>query len=99
MSPPFNRREALFATASALVIEWATDRGAASATTIKGALPWSPQSASPPQGATPGPWRFFTPAEGAAVEAFVDRLIPADDLTAGGKDLGCAVYIDRQLAG
>jgi gluconate 2-dehydrogenase gamma chain len=33
------------------------------------------------------------------VEAIVDRLIPADELTAGGKDLGCAVFIDRQLAG
>jgi gluconate 2-dehydrogenase gamma chain len=35
------------------------------------------------------------------VEAIVDRLIPADELTLGlgGKDLGCAVFIDRQLAG
>jgi gluconate 2-dehydrogenase gamma chain len=47
----------------------------------------------------PGPWQYFTADEAAAVEAFVDRLIPADDLTPGGKDLGCAVFIDRQLAG
>jgi len=29
----------------------------------------------------------------------VDRLIPADHLSPGGKDAGCAVFIDRQLAG
>ncbi len=41
----------------------------------------------------------FHAAEAATVEAFVDRLIPADDLSPGGKDCGCAVFIDRQLAG
>jgi gluconate 2-dehydrogenase gamma chain len=33
------------------------------------------------------------------VEAFVDRLIPPDPETPGGKETGCAVFIDRQLAG
>ncbi len=33
------------------------------------------------------------------MEAFVDRLIPPDPQTPGGKDIGCAVFIDRQLAG
>jgi gluconate 2-dehydrogenase gamma chain len=42
---------------------------------------------------------FFAPEEGAAVEALVDRLIPSDPETPGGKDCGCAVFIDRQLAG
>ena len=37
--------------------------------------------------------------EAATVEAFVDRLIPPDPQTPGGKDIGCAVFIDRQLAG
>ena len=46
-----------------------------------------------------GTWIFFDPAEGAAVEALVDRLIPPDPDTPGGKDAGCAVFIDRQLAG
>jgi gluconate 2-dehydrogenase gamma chain len=44
-------------------------------------------------------WHFFTPEEGAAVEALVDRLIPPEADTPGGKDAGCAVFIDRQLAG
>src|SRR6516165_10997218 len=47
----------------------------------------------------PGPWVYFTPEEGAAIEALVDRLIPPDPQTPGGKDAGCAVFIDRQLAG
>ena len=98
MSPPFNRREALFATASALVIEWATDRGAASATTIKGALPWSPQSASPPQGSDAGRLAVFHARGSERVEAIVDRLIPADARRRAER-IGCAVFIDRQLAG
>src|SRR4051812_13049934 len=66
---------------------------------ISGAMPWMPGQASPPQPWRPGPWLFFTADEAATVEAAVDRLIPPDDHTAGGKDAGCAVFIDRQLAG
>ena len=42
---------------------------------------------------------FFTADEAAIVEAAVDRLIPPDERGPGGKDAGCAVFIDRQLAG
>ena len=42
---------------------------------------------------------FFTSDEATLVEAAVDRLIPPDDRGPGGKDAGCAVFIDRQLAG
>jgi len=62
-------------------------------------LPWRPFAGDPPEEVKPGPWLFFTPQEAAAVEALVDRLIPADSETPGGKDCGCAVFIDRQLAG
>lgn len=72
---------------------------AAPAAIVRGGLPWKSGSADPPTPVTPGGWYFFTPQEAAAVEAFVDRLIPADPETPGGKDCGCAVYIDRQLAG
>jgi gluconate 2-dehydrogenase gamma chain len=44
-------------------------------------------------------YTFLTPPEAAFIEAAVDRLIPADDLTPGGTDCGVAVFIDRQLAG
>jgi gluconate 2-dehydrogenase gamma chain len=66
---------------------------------IKGGLPWTSDPSGPPQPVTAGPWHYFTDREGADVEALVDRLIPADPETPSGKDLGCAVFIDRQLAG
>lgn len=69
------------------------------AQSISGVLPWQPFAAEPPTPIGPQGWVFFTPAEAAAVEAIVDRLIPADDLSVGGKEAGCAVFIDRQLAG
>jgi gluconate 2-dehydrogenase gamma chain len=69
------------------------------AAVVEGELPWTPGQADPPQPAAPGAWQYFTPAEGATVEALVDRLIPPDPETPGGKDSGCAVFIDRQLAG
>ncbi|MDF3811301.1 MULTISPECIES: gluconate 2-dehydrogenase subunit 3 family protein [Rhodopseudomonas] len=62
-------------------------------------MPWDPGSATPPIQVRPGPWVFFTAQEAALVEAVVDRLIPPDDRGPGGKEAGCAVYIDRQLAG
>src|SRR5580658_3753945 len=73
--------------------------GVARASIIQGGLPWKPGSADPPVRVTPGGWKYFTAQEAAAVEAFVERLIPADDLSPSGKDCGCAVYLDRQLAG
>ena len=73
--------------------------GAARAALIKGGIPWQPGAADPPDIVAPGGWRYFTPQEASLVEALVDRLIPADDLSPGGKESGCAVYIDRQLAG
>lgn len=90
-----NRRRLLGSSAVALLLSSGGVRGAI----IKGGLPWKPGSADPPTAVTPAGWRYFTPQEAATVEAFVDRLIPPDPETPGGKDAGCAVYIDRQLAG
>lgn len=91
------RRRTLLAGISSLVFGFLT--GKARAVTIAGALPWSPGAAAPPAQAHPGPWLFFTPEEASAIEVLVDRLIPPDEKTPGGKDAGCAVFIDRQLAG
>jgi gluconate 2-dehydrogenase gamma chain len=71
----------------------------ADARTIAGALPWQQDAGTPPNLVTPSLWKFFTAEEGAAIEALVDRLIPPDPQTPGGKDAGCAVFIDSQLAG
>jgi gluconate 2-dehydrogenase gamma chain len=69
------------------------------ALTVTQGLPWTAGSARPPALVRPGPWMFFTADEAATVEAIVDRLVPADELGPGGKVAGCAVFIDRQLAG
>jgi gluconate 2-dehydrogenase gamma chain len=69
------------------------------ATVISGGLPWTPNAGNPPVPVRPGPWHYFTSDEGRAVEALADRIIPPDPQTPGGKDSGCAVFVDRQLAG
>jgi gluconate 2-dehydrogenase gamma chain len=88
------RREVLAALALAL---GAPVRGQAAI--LHGALPWMPEQTEPPQPVSPEGWRYFTADEAATVEALVDRLIPPDPEFPGGKDAGCAVFIDRQLAG
>jgi len=94
---PRHLRRELLAGISTLVVGLLA--GKAHARTIKGALPWSPGAAAPPAEVHAGPWCFFTPEEASTVEALVDRLIPPDEKVPGGKDAGCAVFIDRQLAG
>jgi gluconate 2-dehydrogenase gamma chain len=69
------------------------------ASTIHGHVPWAPFPSSAPEFERPGPWIFFTADEAGAMEAIVDRIIPPDPQTPGGKDAGCAVFIDRQLKG
>ncbi|PIT01967.1 hypothetical protein TSA1_15220 [Bradyrhizobium nitroreducens] len=44
-------------------------------------------------------YQFFDLNEVAFIEAFVDHLIPADELSPSGTELGVTIYIDRQLAG
>src|SRR5439155_4172076 len=84
-SPGVSRRELLITTAISLIFSTTS----ASALDVKGSLPWSANAGKV----------YFTAEEGAAIEALVDRLIPPDPQTPGGKDAGCAVFIDRQLAG
>jgi gluconate 2-dehydrogenase gamma chain len=94
-SPLLSRRSLLASTAALLIAGTAGAR----ARTLFGGLPWEPGAANPPPQVRPGPWMFFTSDEAALIEAAVDRLIPPDDRGPGGKDAGCAVFIDRQLAG
>jgi gluconate 2-dehydrogenase gamma chain len=41
----------------------------------------------------------LTPAQRKTLEAFIDRLIPSDDLGPGAVEAGAQIYIDRVLAG
>ena len=56
------------------------------------ALTLSAQQAPPPKTA-------LTPAQMKTLEAFIDRLIPSDDLGPGAIEAGAQIYIDRVLAG
>jgi len=94
MSDGIRRRDVLTGAALALV-----GGAAARAGVIKGQLPWRPDEASPPPRVEPGPWQFFTAEERPTIEALADRIIPSDPQTPGGKDAGCVVFLDRQLAG
>jgi gluconate 2-dehydrogenase gamma chain len=58
----------------------------------------APGSADPPAVVSPDGWKYFTPQEAATVEAVVDRLIPPDSETPGGRECDCAIFIDRQAA-
>jgi gluconate 2-dehydrogenase gamma chain len=89
------RRELMLTTATTLLFS----TNSVLAGVVRGSLPWEQNAGTPPTEVRPGPWTYFTAEEGAAVEALVDRLIPPDPQTPGGKDAGCAVFIDRQLAG
>jgi gluconate 2-dehydrogenase gamma chain len=55
-----------------------------------------PQAAAP--ASQPG-YAFLNIEEAAFVEALVDHMIPADDLSPKGTDIGLNIYIDRALAG
>jgi gluconate 2-dehydrogenase gamma chain len=75
--------------------------GAAAATA---SLPDSAQAQQPaaaaPAAAPAGPaYSFLNLDEAAFVEALVDHMVPADDLTPKGTDIGINIFIDRALAG
>lgn len=86
---------------SALALAAASTLPVARAEVISGGQPWEPGKASTPALAAPrqGGLAFFTQAEFDTAGAMADRLIPADALSIGGKEAGCATFIDRQLAG
>jgi gluconate 2-dehydrogenase gamma chain len=87
-------RRSLLATAALLI----TTSGV-SARVVTKVLPWKPNEAYPVTPVVPGSYLFFTANEAAIVDAFVDRLIPTDELGPGAKHAGVTTFIDRQLTG
>jgi gluconate 2-dehydrogenase gamma chain len=73
--------------------------GAAAATATPAVI--APQSAQAQQPAAPPPatYAFLNLEEAAFIEALVDHMVPADDLSPKGTDIGINIYIDRALAG
>jgi gluconate 2-dehydrogenase gamma chain len=88
----FNRRELLVGGASLASIP-------AEGRTIRGDVPWAPATANAPRAIEPGGYKFFSAEEAAFIEAATARLIPADDLGPGAKEVGVPTFIDRQLEG
>jgi gluconate 2-dehydrogenase gamma chain len=77
--------------------------GSAAAATATVSLPQgadAQQPAATPAAApaTPG-YAFLNLDEAAFVEAVVDHMVPADELSPKGTDIGINIYIDRALAG
>lgn len=76
--------------------------GAAGAALATGLTACSPEAATT-AAAAPAPepqvWLTLNATEAAFISAAVDTLIPADELTPSGTEVGLAVFIDRQLAG
>jgi len=74
--------------------------GGAAAATATVNLPQVAEAAQQSAAATTGAgYTFFNPDEAAFIEALVDHMIPADELTGKGTDLGLNIFIDRALAG
>src|ERR1700738_835737 len=59
----------------------------------------APAPAAPAATQQASGYTFLNIAEAAFVEALVDHMIPADEISPKGTDLGVNVYIDRALAG
>lgn len=53
----------------------------------------------PPLASRPEAYSYFTAPESAFMEAAVERLIPTDAHGPGGREAGCAYFIDQQLVG
>jgi gluconate 2-dehydrogenase gamma chain len=87
-------RRSLLASAALLITT-----GGVSARVVTRVLPWDPNEAYPVMPVKPGGYLFSTAEEAAIVDAFVDLLIPSDDLGPGAKDAGVTTFIDRQLTG
>jgi gluconate 2-dehydrogenase gamma chain len=78
--------------------------GGAAAATATVSLPQGAQAQQPAAAAAaaaPAPegYSFLNLDEAAFVEALVDHMVPADNLTPKGTDIGINIFIDRALAG
>jgi gluconate 2-dehydrogenase gamma chain len=72
--------------------------GAAAATATLPLPATAQQGASAPASAN-ATYAYLNSDEAAFIEALVDHMVPADQYTPKGTDLGLNIYIDRALAG
>src|SRR5262245_5949141 len=85
------------------ILRGAVAGGAAVASTTAAVTPSQPalaqQTAVAPVATEAAGYAFFNLEEAAFIEALVDHIVPADDVSPKGTDLGVNIYIDRALAG
>src|SRR5262245_38456789 len=85
------------------ILRGAVAGGAAVASTTAAVTPSQPalaqQTAVAPVAAEAAGYSFLNLEEAAFIEALVDHIVPADDVSPKGTDLGVNIYIDRALAG
>jgi gluconate 2-dehydrogenase gamma chain len=68
------------------------------ATAVPNMLPEAAQAQTPAAPAAPA-YAFLNTDEAAFVETMVDHMVPADELTPKGTDIGINIFIDRALGG
>jgi gluconate 2-dehydrogenase gamma chain len=68
------------------------------ATAVPNMLPESAQAQTAAAASPPG-YAFLNTDEAAFVETMVDHMVPADELTPKGTDIGINIFIDRALGG
>src|SRR6266446_1155952 len=73
--------------------------GSAAAATVSLPRPAEAQQGAPAAANTNAAYAYLNPDEAAFVEALVDHMVPADEYSPKGTDLGLNIYIDRALAG
>ena len=66
---------------------------------LSGGTKWLAKETLPPVPVDPTQRMFLTDKEMAQITAIFDRLIPADEISAGASEAGCVVFLDHQLAG
>jgi gluconate 2-dehydrogenase gamma chain len=83
------------------VVGGAAAAGTAAIATAEIAQAEPPAAAAPAPPVVPEPagYAFLNLDEAAFVEALVDHMVPADEISPKGTDLGINIYIDRALAG
>jgi gluconate 2-dehydrogenase gamma chain len=93
--PELDRRDFL----KGAVVGGAAAAGAAAIAPAEMAQAQQSAPATNAVGAAAAGYIFLDLEEAAFVEALVDHMVPADELTPKGTDLGINIYIDRALAG
>jgi len=100
MTEPITRRRFIIGSALATTAaSLAAIAEPAQVKTYRGAMPGASLPAANPEPISGTGYLFLRCEEAAFVEAAVARLIPADALGPGALEAGCALFIDRQLAG